>query len=211
MATLGALRTELRERKLVEASTDYYTDLTLLGIIEDSSREIAAAFRFPKITATISAGSAGSITLTKPSRLIDVESLAMGGLTVKRTTYPHVKFLQQLVASDWTRGYHFDPSAGGGFIAIGPATVGTPSYDLEYVADAYAAEPVTTSTDAWDGLFEEFHELIVLRGAMHAYEMGFEMDKAQYWFARYSQVLQEFAQFMGLERPPVEVQQRATA
>jgi len=200
MATLGDIRTKLRARVLNATSANYYDDTDLLGIVEDASREIAAGFRFPRVISSAIALVAGDIDVSPlPSTLVDVESVNVGGLTLPKRAYPYVKMLQQIPQAKWPRGYFFDTHFGtAATLMIGPPSAGAVNAVIEYVADPYDGATVTSVTTVWNGAHSNFHELVLLRSAVKSFELTFEMEDAQYYLGRYSEVLQEFASFLGM-------------
>lgn len=196
--TLGEVRDELRERKLVEASTDFYSDHAVLDMVIDASREVAGAFRFPKVAGTVSVG-AGSVSFAVPSGTRDVESVSFEGVSCPRVSLPYVVFLQKLLTESWPRGWNFDPSRGGTVVEVGPPTpVG--EFRFLYVGPVYSGNPVA-GTQVWDGLYPEFHDLVTLRAAVKSFEMGFEYENAQYYVQRYQMGMQEFSAFLGAAMP----------
>lgn len=203
MATFDELRTKLRARVLNATSANYYDNTDLLGMLEDASREIAAAFRFPKAISSAIPLVAGDVDVSPlPSTLVDVESVNVGGLTLPKRAYPYVKMMQQIPQAKWPRGYFFDTHFGtAATLMIGPPSAGSVNALVEYVADPYAGATVTSATEVWSGAHENFHELVLLRGAVKSFELTFEMEDAQYYLGRYAQVLQEFAGFLGLPVP----------
>lgn len=197
MATLGTLRDELRNRKLVESATDFYSESELLDMVIEASREIAAAFRFPKKVATTTE-SAGTVAISLPAGGFDVVSVGLDGVSIPRVSYPYVKFMQGLVTETWPRGWNWDADRGGDIQVGPPAAAG--DFDVLYMSDPYASTPVG-GTQVWDGLYPGFHELVALRAAVKAFEQGFEFENSQYYFQRYAAMLQEFAQFLGSDVP----------
>lgn len=202
MATLGELREDLRATKLVEAPTDFYGDVTLLRWLEDASREIAAAFRFPRLDESQSVP-AGTTEVGLSVTPLDVMSVSFDGIGLARRNFAYVRFYQQLLSERWPRAWYFEAFAGGP-IQVGPANANAGEYAVHFVGPAYAST-VTGNTEVWDGLFENFHELVLLRAAVKAFEKGFEFDESMHYLARYQQQLQEFAQFMGISAPPVSL------
>lgn len=202
--TLGEARDQLRDRKLVESSTDFYGNGTLLLMVTEASREVAAAFRFPKrtLSATINPG---NVSITAPAGILDVEGVSYNGIGVSRRSFKHIKFFQSLPADHFFRGYHFDPGTKQVTtpkILLGPPAAVSGVLDVEYVDDPYPVASPTAGTKIWDGLYPQFHELVVLRATVKSFEMGYEMEQAQYYLGRYAQILGEFTAFHGMTNVP---------
>lgn len=194
MATFSTLRDELRGRKIVEVSEDFYGDAMLLTMLVDASREIAGAMRFPRKTIS-NIVTAGTVSFSAPSGVRDVVSVSYGGVSLQPVSFQYVTFLQQLVSESWPRGWNWDAGRGGDIQVGPPAAAGT--FTTLYIGDPYASTP-TASTSVWDGLYEDFHELVLLRASVKAMEMGFEFSDAEWYAARYQSRLAEFGQFLGL-------------
>lgn len=199
MATLGTLRDELRNRKLVEASTDFYGDAALLEMIVAASREISGAFRFPRKTHS-EALTAGTVSFSPQSGVRDIMSLTFAGVSLPKISYEYVLFMQALVSESWPRGWNWDPNRTGD-VQLGPPTpAGT--VVTHYIGDPYSGTPVA-GTDVWGGMHKDFHELVLLRSAVKAFEMGMEYENSGYYYGRYNHVLAEFAQYMNQGIPMV--------
>lgn len=203
MATFDVLRSKLRARVLNASSSNYYEDADLLGILDDASRELAAAFRFPRAVTSAIPLPVGAVAVPSlPTTLVDVETVNVGGLAVPKRSYAYVKMMQQLPQAKWPRGYFFDTHYGAGAtLMVGAPSLGGISAVVEYVDDPYGGATVVAGTEVWNGAHENFHELVLLRGAVKAFEMTFEMEDSSYYLQRYGMVLQEFANFLKMPVP----------
>jgi len=54
----------------------------------------------------------------------------------------------------------------------------------------------TDSTPVWNGLFPAYHELVVFRAAVKAFDASLETERASYWMQREQRMSQEFSLFL---------------
>lgn len=202
--TFGDLLTDLRTRKLNESGTSYFSDSSdLLPMLAQAERAIAAAFGFPRSSA--SGNTMASVaTITAPADLLAItpKGLSLNGLVLRHLAFPELEFYKQQ-GTGVPRYYSYDPAIGGN-INLAPVPSGAFPYRLDYVVKL--AETRVSGATPWNGLFPQFHELISLYAAAQAYEKGaagYEM--AGYWVQRASLRMQDFAAFLahhGLKPPP---------
>lgn len=204
MASLGDIRDKLRHQVLNVSTASYYDSADLLEMVTDASREIAAAFRFP-VRPVSGSLPAGTIAMDLPSGGLDVVRVSVGGLAVTPRSWSYVKFLQALPPAPFPRGYYFDMlQYGSGIrnVQVGPPVLATSSYEALYVRDVYEdAVVVSTNTEVWMGEHESFHDLALLRGAVKAFDMKFELSDSAYYLSKYQQRTEEFAQYLGMAIP----------
>lgn len=198
MATFGDLRTELRDFKLVEAATDYFEPDDLLTLLENAANEIASAFRFPKDAGTVTV-STSATSFTPPSGTRGIETVSFGGMKVARASHPLVLFLQEFAEEVWPRAWFWDASQEGD-VEFGPPVSSGGDFSVRYVKQPHASA-VTSSTTVWDGLFPGFHEVVLLRATVKAFEMSYEIENAQWNLQRYQMLLQEMATHAGMSVP----------
>lgn len=200
MATLGELRDDLRDRKLVEASEDYFTPEFLLEMLVEASKELAASFRFPKRTEDFSSQASGTKTLTVSETPLDVYRVLFNGVSAHRAGRQTLKFYQALSNEPHPRVWFFDPMEGGSDVLVGPGNKNVGDFSVEYLGPVYQSTP-SASTQAWNGQFEPFHELISIRATMKAFEMSYEYEKVSHYAQRQNMLMTEFARHLGMQVP----------
>lgn len=208
MATFGELRTRLRDTKLVEAPTDFYQESTLLEMLVNASREIAATFKFPResYTDTTTAITDSTATMVKP--IVEVLSVAVNGIPLRRVDWPTITFMLELPNTAFPRAWYHDPNAEGiavdTIVYFAPRASALVDVRVHYVTEPYVdangdrVEP-GSATDVWDGMHNEYHDLVLYRAVVDAIEMGAQFDDAAYYTQQYQAMIGEFAAHLGLQ------------
>lgn len=201
MATFAQLKDVMRREVVAEIATDFFNDSTnLYPMLYDAAAKIAAELGFPRKTNSALL-SAPAQVISTPSDLLEIVSLSIGNWNLERTDYQTVLLRRSLAgvpnsfAHDAARA---GVSATVRYIDFAPAISADVLYQLEYVA-ALAA-PVTTS-DAWGGLYPQFHHLIPLRAGVNAWAMAEDYERMSEFQKRYAWEEQGFKRFLGIEEP----------
>lgn len=193
--TFGEAQAILRNDVLAESSTDYYTDADLLGFLVRSAKELAMMFGFPTAigSAAISALDY-QFALPADAEQVDLNEVEFNGFRLEVAPFSKVFAFVTQVGVGNPRYYNYDPRRGGNVLFAPAASVaGTVSF--EYV-QKYDTSALTTASDIWDGLFPAYHELVVFRAGVKAFDASLENDRAGYWQQKEQKLAQEFSAFL---------------
>lgn len=194
--TFDEARTILRNDVLAEASTDYYSDEDLLGFLARSAKELAMAFGFPTgvDTVTLTAGDA-SFDLPDDAVNMDLNEVSYEGFALSLVPYRTILQYVDQSSVGQPRYYNFDPKRADLTVYIAPKAPRTADVGFEYVKE-YDISTVAANDDVWGGLFPEYHELVIYRAGVKAFDASLESDKAGYWLQREQAKMQEFGAFL---------------
>jgi hypothetical protein len=194
--TFGEARTILRNDVLAEASTDYYSDADLLGFLKRAAKELALTFGFPREISTVSLISGqSSFTLPADAANIDLQEVVYDGFSLALAPYRVIANMVGQSSLGQPRFYNFDPKRASSTVRIAPAATRAASITFEYIQE-YDVNSVTDSTPVWGGLFPAYHELVVFRAAVKAFDASLETERAAYWLEREQRMSQEFSLFL---------------
>lgn len=193
--TFSEAQTALRNDVLAESSTDYFTNEDLLGFVKQSAKEIALNFGFPTALAAIPV-SAGDTEFELPSDVanVDLNEVSIRGFSLSLAPYRRVVGAIETPSIGVPRFYNWEPKRGGK-VLFGPPAKKASSVLVEYVRE-YDVNNVQDNDALWEGLFPAYHELVVFRSGVKAFEASLEIDRAQYWLQREQARMQEFAAFL---------------
>jgi len=191
--TFGEARTILRNDVLAEASTDYYSDADLLGYLQRSAKEIAMNFGFPTALGSVNVN-ADDFTFNLPSDAanIDLNEVSFDGFALTLAPRRRILGAVQQASLGLPRYYNWEPKRGGQ-VAFAPKAPRDAVVSFEYVKEY---TPGDENAEVWDGLFPAYHEVVVYRAAVKAFEASLEVDRSQYWLTREQNVSQEFSLFL---------------
>lgn len=191
--TFGEARTILRNDVLAEASTDYFTEADLLDYLQRASKEIAMGFGFPTALASVNVNE-NDFTFNLPSDAanIDLNEVSFDGFALSLAPRRTILRSVQQTNLGLPRYYNWDPKRGGQ-VAFAPKAPRNAVVSFEYVQEY---TPGGESANIWDGLFPAYHELVVYRAAVKAFEASMETDRSQYWMQREQGMAQEFTAFL---------------
>lgn len=205
MATYTQLRSRLRETKVVESATTYFTDAILLRLLGEAAAELNAAFGLNHVK--ISGSTTASVVTinTSLTDLVAVTDISVNGFKIPLVNRGQLEFLQQLPATKYTRGYYWDPRERAAAIEIGPPL---PNTTQDWIVDGILwetlPESATTGGSPWGGDYQDFEDLVVLLAAVKAAEMDKQYDEAQYHFQRFMAEAQGLARLLRMELPHIE-------
>jgi hypothetical protein len=200
--TFDEARTILRNDVLAEASTDYYSDEDLLGFLARSARELAMAFGFPTGVDTVSLTTDdASFSLPADAANMDLNEVSYDGFSLTLAPYRTILQYVDQTSVGQPRYYNFDPKRGDLTVYIAPKAPRDASVRFEYVKE-YDTSSVVAGDSVWDGLFPEYHELVIYRAGVKAFDASLENDRAGYWVQKEQAKSQEFAAF--LNKAPLE-------
>lgn len=194
--TFDEARTILRNDVLAEASTDYYSDADLLGFLARSARELAMAFGFPTGVDTVAlTANDASFTLPVGAANMDLNEVSYDGFALALAPYRTILQYVDQPSLGQPRYYNFDPKRGDLTVYIAPKAPRNANVRFEYVKE-YDTSSVLASDSVWDGLFPEYHELVIYRAGTKAFEASLETDLAGYWSQKEQAKMQEFGAFL---------------
>jgi hypothetical protein len=194
--TFGEARDILRSDVLAEASTDYYSDAALLEWLKRAARELAFMFGFPTVVASVAVtANATSFALPGAAANVELNEVAYNGFGLSLAPYQQVLQYQARVSTGAPRFYNYDPKRPGGLVYVAPPIPANGNVSFEYV-QTYDTSAVTAATAIWTGLFPAFHELVVYRAAVKAFDASLENERAGYWKQREQALSQEFSAFL---------------
>lgn len=200
--TFGEARTILRNDILAEESTDYYSDADLLSFLARSAKELAMVFGFPTgvDSVSVTAGD-GSFTLPSDAANVDLNEVSYDGFALALVPYRTILQYVDQSSVGQPRYYNFDPKRADLTVYIAPKVPRDGDVHFEYV-QTYDVSSVDPADDVWDGLFPEYHELVIYRAGVKAFDASLENDKAGYWAQKEQAKAQEFSAF--LNKVPLE-------
>lgn len=194
--TFGEARDILRNDVLAEASTDYYSEPALLEWLKRSARELAFTFAFPTAVASVAVlANATSFALPGDAANVELGEVAYSGFGLALAPYQQVLQYQARASTGAPRFYNYDPKRPGGLAYIAPPAPAAGLVSFEYV-QAYDTTALTATDPIWGGLFPAFHELVVYRAAVKAFDASLENERAGYWKQREQALAQEFSAFL---------------
>lgn len=194
--TFGEARDILRNDMLAEASTDYYDDADLLAFLGRAARELALTFGFPTAVDSVTVNTNDStFQLPADAANVDLNEVSFGGFNLVLAPYRTILQYVDEVSTGFPRYYNFDPKRADLTVHFAPKAPGAATVRFEYVVD-YDTSAVTASDDVWNGLFPAYHELVVMRAAVKAFDASLENERAQYWLQREQQKMQEFSTYL---------------
>ena len=194
--TFGEARTILRNDVLAEASQNYYPDADLLAFLVRAASELAAAFGFPTAIGT-TAVIAGDTSFTLPAGAlnVDLHEVSYDGFALELAPYRTIALYVSQPSVGQPRFYNFDSKRGNLTVYIAPAAPRNGNVVYEYV-QTYDVSAVVAADDVWDGLFPAYHELVIFRAGVKAFDASLEVERAGYWLQREQQRSQEFSAFL---------------
>lgn len=199
--TFAEARTILRNDVLAEASTDYYSDAVLLDYLARAAQELAAAFGFPTGVATVAvSANDASFTLPVDAANLDLNEIAYDGFALALVPYRTILQYRDQPSLGQPRYYNFDPKRGDFTVYLAPRAPRDADVHFEYIRQYGLA--VDPADEVWDGLFPEYHELVVYRAGVKAFDASLENERAGYWLQKEQAKMQEFA--AALNKTPLE-------
>lgn len=193
--TFRQARDILRSDVLAETSTDYYTDDDLFGYVRAAAKQLALMFGFPTSLgmASIAAGDA-AFPLPADAETLDLDEVAFDGWVLQLAPYRQVLSLVDDAMLGVPRFYNYEPKRGG-LALIAPRAHKAGDVLFEYVR-RYDVSGVTLDSPIWEDLFPSFHELVVYRAGVRAFEASLEQDRAAYWGQKEQAMMQEFSAYL---------------
>lgn len=199
---LEMLKGEVLADSLIGAS---FSDSVLLGMLFDSSVEVAATLGFPQDDFVVSvAGGDSSIPVPPDLAVLRINQVRVGPYNLRVGSPVDVlRKLQYL--SGMPAVYEFDPRMRD-VIRFGPPYGGSGSLQAEvrYTIDLSDARSSYSGTsEPWDGHFRNWWPIIVLHAGDKAVRSEGDLERASAFFQRYQLRLVEFGEFLGI--PPSEL------
>jgi hypothetical protein len=194
----------LRNDVLAEASTDYYSDQDLLGFLGRAARELAMVFGFPTGVGTVTLSTDdASFSLPADAVNVDLNEVSYDGFALALAPYRTILQYVDQTSVGQPRYYNFDPKRGDLTVYIAPKAPRAGNIRFEYVRMYDSVVDVVSPTfEVWDSLFPEYHDLVIYRAAVKAFDASLEQEKAAYWLQKEQARSQEFAMF--LNKAPLE-------
>ena len=194
--TFAEARQVLRNDILAEESTDYYTDADLFEYLKRAAKELAFTYGFPREIATISL-TPGQATFSLPSDAanIDLQEVSFNGFTLTLAPYRAIAHMVDQPSLGQPRFYNYDPKRMSSTVRIAPASNRAGNVTFEYV-QKYEIDSLTPSSPMWSGLFPAYHELIIFRAAVKAFDASLETERAAYYMQKEQRMGQEFSLFL---------------
>lgn len=194
--TFSEAQQVLRNDILAEESTDYYTDADLFEFLKRAAKELAFTFGFPREIATIALSSGqSSFTLPPDAANIDLQEVVFDGFGLTLMPYRAIAHMVDQASLGQPRFYNFDPKRFSSTVRIAPAPTRAGNVTFEYI-QSYDVNAVVPSDVIWDGLFPAYHELVVFRAAVKAFDASLETERAAYYLQREERMSQEFSLFL---------------
>lgn len=191
--TFGEARDVLRNDVLAEASTDYFTDQDLLTFVQRSSKELALNFGFPTALASVTvAAGASSFTLPADAENVDLNEVTYDGFGLRLAPQRTVLHALDQSSLGLPRYYNWE-SKRGGSVTFAPKAPRQATISFEYVKKY---TPGGDGSEIWGGLFPAFHDLVVYRSGVKAFDASLEIDRSQYWMQREQARMQELSLFL---------------
>jgi len=191
--TFGDARVVLRNDVLAEESTDYFSDASLLGYLQRSAKELAMNFGFPTALGSVSVAK-DDFTFDLPSDAanVDLNEVSFDGFALRLAPRRTILGAVNQKSLGLPRYYNWDPKRGGQ-VAFAPQAPRAGVVSFEYVREY---TPGGAEQEIWNGLFPAYHELVVFRAGVKAFDASLEVDRAQYWLQREQARMQEFSAFL---------------
>lgn len=194
--TFAEARNVLRQDILAEASTAFYSDAALLSYLTRAAQELAYVFGFPTQvdTVTVAAGDS-TFDLPEDAANLDLNEVAYDGFVLALVPYRVIAQYVNQIMTGLPRYYNYDPKRADKTVYFAPAAPRESDIAFEYIV-AYEIPDEPEDEAVWDGLFVAYHDLVVFRAAVKAFDASLETERAAYWLQREQQRAQEFALFL---------------
>ena len=167
VATYSDLLSRLRANILDESSTARYTSAVALDFLGEAAQEINAELQ---LVWGVSAVAVSSAAVTVPASLKGLGSVTLDGRGLRRAMREEYEFYHATQIGS-PRVYWYDPR-------VTPAILIAPSPSASATATLtfWKTEPQSVSggDTPWGGLFPDFHDLVMYRAGLKAYQMGGE-------------------------------------
>lgn len=194
--TFQQARDILRNDILAEVSTDYFTDADLFAYLKRASQELAYMFGFPRaiVNTTLSNGDI-SFTLPSDAANIDVQEIAFDGFTLSLAPYRGIAHLVNQLSVGQPRFYNYDVKRSDMTVYVAPRPTRSGVLTYEYIRE-YNPDSLLLTDPIWEGLFPAFHELVIYRAAIKAFDASLESERSGFWIQREQKLSQEFSLFL---------------
>jgi hypothetical protein len=194
--TFGEARTILRRDVLAEASVNYYSDAELLDFLMRAAKELATSFGFPTVVGSVSVTeNSASFSLPADSLTAELNEVVYDGFALELVPYRTIARYVDQPSIGQPRYYNYDVKRGNSTVYIAPSAPRASTIHFEYVQD-YDTSTLDADDEVWDGLFPAYHELVVYRAGVKAFEASLEQERAAYWLQREQMRSQEFAAYL---------------
>jgi hypothetical protein len=191
--TFGEARAILRNDVLAEASTDYYSDDSLLQFLLRAAKELALAYGFPVAASSVTvSNNATSFSLPNDAANVRPHAVSFNGFGLRLAPYALVLELVDQASVGAPRYYAHDPKRGNLVFIAPKAPAGGGNIFFEYVRH-YDITGLGTGSTIWGGLFPAFHELVVYSAAARAFDASLESERAAYYGKRAAEMGAIFA------------------
>lgn len=194
---LSMLKREVIADNLIGAE---FNDPTLLGMLYDSSVEVAATLGFPQedFTSTVASGGS-SIPIPADLSVLRINQVRVGAYNL-RVGGPVDVLRKAQFLSGMPSVYEFDPRLREPIQFAPPyGGVSSASAEVRYTVDLSSdRESYTGTSEPWDGLFRNWWPIIVLHAGDKAVRSEGDLERASAFHQRYQMRLLEFGRFLGL-------------
>lgn len=199
--TFAELHTLVRERIIVDEYEDAITNAQVDNALWLASTEIAAAFDFPQVVATLSDISAGATAITAPADCRRVESLAIDGDDARPVDMQQI-LRMRMAGNQPARYFNYDPRRGGDIQIAPPSLGGTPTIVYTQSLTRPAAGATFDSAEPWGGILASFHTIIAYRAGIYLFEQEERENEIDHLKGEYRVRADELALFLGRSSIP---------
>lgn len=193
--TFAQVVDEVKRRKLNQLSNNFFSDTEVLEMSIDASTEIASIEGFPRRAEAVTINDGANTVPLRSDLLMLLEGQVTFESKMLRPV-PYSELMSYVGRSDAPAVYHYDPKLGN-TLMIAPRANRQAVINYYYTALIYPTTRPAATTNVWNGLYSQFHDLVVLRTAIKAFDMAQDYDKSAVQIERYRGRLNEFELFLG--------------
>lgn len=195
--TFNELEEIFELRVLSESYEGVLTNAEVLNLLTEASVEIASALEFPRDRVDLALTLGGAVVeLPADAGSVRIKQVLVDDWPLQPATFAKLRAARGL-PNPHPRFYFYSPSHGRQ-IELGPPPSQDVTVRVEYVK-ILDASSMTGSTEVWDGLFANFHHIVVYKAGVMLYEALNDYERASYFLQRFQGALQPLVNLLGVD------------